>query len=115
MRRLSVTQINAEDSPMKAVLFVCMIFVSMPAWAQRARDDQPSAERATETPRSARPRGDQPGEAPRTETPASEARPGSARTRNPETPGPNLQGFAVTPTAEKVDEKPIVTKHKITI
>jgi carboxypeptidase C (cathepsin A) len=26
-----------------------------------------------------------------------------------------LQGFAVTPTAEKVDEKPIVTKHKITV
>ena len=29
--------------------------------------------------------------------------------------GPNFQGFAVTPTAENVDESPVVTHHKITI
>lgn len=101
---------------MRTVIFACAVLVCMPTLAQRSRDEQPSSERpAAETPRGNRPTSGQPSDAPRTETPMSESRPGSGRSRNPDAPGPNLQGLAVTPTAEKVDEKPIVTKHKITV
>ena len=102
---------------MKTVLFVCAMLFSLPAIAQRTRDEQPSSERpAADAPRATRSRADQPAATEtRTETPASESRPGSGRSRNPDATSPNRQGFAVTPTAEKVDEKPIVTKHKITV
>jgi carboxypeptidase C (cathepsin A) len=101
---------------MRTLIFLCAILVCMSALAQRARDEQPSTERPmAETPRGNRARSDQPSDAPRTETPMSESRPGSGRSRNSDASGPNFQGFAVTPTAEKVDETLKVSKHKITV
>jgi carboxypeptidase C (cathepsin A) len=108
---------------MKTVSLIMVLIISSPAIAQRPRDEPPATERsAAEPARGGRPPSDQPRiDTPRATEPrgdllrAEEARPGSTRARNPESPAAVLQGSATTPVAEKVDEKPVVTHHKITV
>jgi carboxypeptidase C (cathepsin A) len=114
---LAAAEFNPEEQPMKAVSLVLVLTLSSPVMAQRPREEPPGAEKSVAEPaRGDRSRADQPRtDAPRSaESRAEESRPSGTRTRNPESPAAVAQGLAVTPVAEKVDEKPVVTHHKIT-
>ncbi|HEV2968485.1 MAG TPA: peptidase S10 [Pirellulales bacterium] len=100
---------------MKAIPFVLVLFMSLPVMAQRPREPQPAAENPAAAPaRGESSRADQPRTTePRTEAPRSqEPRTPSGRQRQSENAELNM---ANPPVAEKVDEKPIVTHHKITV
>ncbi len=104
---------------MRLFLIALILAAAATANAQRPRDERQAAEPKTSESRPAESRATEarPAEArtaePRAETPrAAEARP---RERNPDAPNPLLQTFAPTVTAEKVDEKPVVTHHKLTV
>ncbi|HKD38353.1 MAG TPA: hypothetical protein VKB78_16180, partial [Pirellulales bacterium] len=109
---------------MRLLLTVMFLAISAVALGQRPRDERAAAEpKASEA---------RPAESRSTEPRSSESRSAEARTsesraetprieqprprqRNPDAPNPLLQTFAATVTAEKVDEKPIVTHHKLTV
>jgi carboxypeptidase C (cathepsin A) len=115
---MAAVDFNFEEQSMRLSPWILVLMMSSAVVAQRPRDEPPGAERSTAEPaRGDRPRTDAPrATEPRGDLPrAEEARPGSTRTRNAESPTATLQGVSVTPVAEKVDEKPVVTHHKITV